>query len=139
TPREFRSAVTFIEDGAAVREAEVRVNHPVTHDGMTLYQARFGFAPRVVVRVGDSVLFDEALPLVEEGPGVWHGVAKVAATDPEQQLALELVLLADAAFTAEGMPFSRTPEARNPRLVTVLWYGPLGLERNIPARQFDRD
>lgn len=139
-PRAFVSTVTFHRDGAPVETRQVRVNHPVRFDGMRLYQARFGYAPAVTVSGPDGgVLFSDEVMLAEAGLGIWTGVAKVASTDPERQIALELVLLTDAAFTAEGVPFSRTPEARNPRLAAVLWYGRLGLERNVPASEFDRE
>lgn len=139
-PRDFVSTVTFYEGGQPVGTRQVRVNHPVRFDGLRLYQSRFGYAPAIVARGPDGgVLFEDEVLLAEEGVGIWTGVAKVAATDPEQQIALELVLLTDAAFTEEGMPFSRTPEVRNPRLAAVLWYGELGLERNVPASEFDRE
>ncbi|HWH31883.1 MAG TPA: cytochrome c biogenesis protein ResB, partial [Egibacteraceae bacterium] len=39
----------------------------------------------------------------------------------------------------EGIPYSRSPEPRNPRLIAELYVGELGLDRPIPASQFDRD
>jgi cytochrome c biogenesis protein len=140
TPRDFVSTVTIREDGEPVATEQIRVNHPIEHDGMKLYQIRFGFAPRIeVANASGAVLYTDAVQLIEEGPFVWTGVAKVAAFDVENQIALELVLLPDAGFGADGMPMSRTPEARNPRLAAVLWYGELGLDRNIPPREFDRE
>jgi cytochrome c biogenesis protein len=140
TPREFVSTVTISEAGEPVTTEQIRVNHPIEHDGVKLYQIRFGFAPRIEVRnAGGTELYSEAIQLIESGPAIWTGVAKVAAFDPDNQIALELVLLPDADFNADGLPMSRTPEARNPRLAAVLWFGELGLERNIPAAQFDRE
>ena len=140
TPREFVSRVTFVEDGEPVGSDVVRVNHPIEHDGMNLYQVRFGFAPQIEVRSPNgTLLYEDAVLLTDEGGAVWMNVTRVAATDVDNQIALELVLLPDAAFTSGGVPYSRTPEPRNPRLVAVLWYGALGLERNIPAREFDRE
>lgn len=140
TPSEFISRVTFVEDGEPVASDVVRVNHPVEHDGMKLYQVRFGFAPQIEVRSPNgTLLYEDAVMLTDEGGAIWMNVTRVATTDVDNQIALELVLLPDAAFTSDGIPFSRTPEPRNPRLVGVLWYGELGLERNIPARDFDRD
>jgi cytochrome c biogenesis protein len=139
-PRDFVSSVTILEGGEPVDSGEIRVNHPLAHDGAKLYQIRFGFAPRIeVANRNGTPLYSEAVQLIEEGGFAWTGVAKVAAFDTDNQIALELVLLPDAAFTDEGMPISRTPEARNPRLAVLLWYGELGLERNIPPRQFDRE
>jgi cytochrome c biogenesis protein len=140
TPREFVSTVTILEDGQPVNTEEIRVNHPIEHDGVKLYQIRFGFAPRLEVRnAAGTELYSGAVQMVESGPFIWTGVARVAAFDPDNQIALELVLLPDADFTADGLPLSRTPDARNPRLAAVLWFGALGLERNVPAAEFDRE
>jgi cytochrome c biogenesis protein len=139
-PRDFVSRVTILDGGEEVASDEIRVNHPIEHDGMKLYQIRFGFAPRLVVSsAGGAELYADAVQLIDAGGFAWTGVAKVAAFDVENQIALELVLLPDADFNDQGMPISRTPEARNPRLAVVLWYGELGLERNIPPREFDRE
>jgi cytochrome c biogenesis protein len=139
TPRDFVSTVTIFEDGEPATTEQIRVNHPIAHDGMKLYQIRFGFAPRIEVVNNGSTIYTDAVQLIEEGGFAWTGVAKVAAFDVENQLALELVLLPDAAFDQAGFPISRTPEARNPRLAAVLWYGALGLEQNISPRDFDRE
>jgi cytochrome c biogenesis protein len=139
-PADFVSRVTILEGGQPVTEEEIRVNHPIAHDGMKLYQVRFGFAPRIEVsNRGGTPLYSESIQLIEEGGFAWTGVAKIAAFDVDNQIALELVLLPDADFNVDGVPISRTPEARNPRLAVLLWYGALGLEQNIPPRQFDRD
>lgn len=143
--REFVSTVTISEDGRPVRTEQVRVNHPIRHDGMKLYQARFGMAPRVVVRGGDTVLFDEPVMLSDAGGGVWTGVAKVSMGSQSgevrrPQVALDMVFLPDAAFDDDGVPYSASPEPRNPRLIADVYVGDdLGLERPVPASQFERD
>lgn len=141
---DFVSTITISEDGEPVRTEEVRVNHPVSHDGMKIYQARFGMAPRVLVRAGDTVLYDERVMLSDAGAGVWTGVAKVSmgggsGAEERPQIALDLVLLPDAAVNDEGVPFSRSPEPNNARLIADLYVGDLGLERPLPASEFDRD
>jgi cytochrome c biogenesis protein len=137
TPRDFVSSVTVLEDGVPVRSGRVRVNHPLVHDGMKLYQARFGMAPRVLVRAGDRVLFDEPVMLADAGGNVWTGAAKVAVAEEDRQIALDLALLPDADLR-DGMPVSVTPQPRNPRLVVSLYFGALGLEQPVPASSFDR-
>ncbi|HVM00334.1 MAG TPA: cytochrome c biogenesis protein ResB [Egibacteraceae bacterium] len=141
---DFVSTITISEDGRAVRTEQVRVNHPVKHDGMKIYQARFGMAPRVVVRAGDTVVFDERVMLSDAGSGVWTGVAKVSTgggsgDDARPQIALDMVFLANAAVDDSGVPYSRSPEADNPRLIADLYVGDLGLERPVPASEFDRE
>lgn len=139
---DFVSTITISEGGEPVRTEEVRVNHPVRHDGMKIYQARFGMAPRVVVRAGETVLYDERVMLSDAGRGVWTGVAKVSMGGRDEsapQIALDMVLLPDAAVDDDGVPFSRSPQPGNPRLIADLYVGELGLERPVPASQFDRD
>jgi cytochrome c biogenesis protein len=41
-PREFRSDLTLIRDGKEVLKQELRVNDPLTYDGITFYQASYG-------------------------------------------------------------------------------------------------
>jgi len=41
-PREFRSDLTLIHDGKEVLKRELRVNDPLTYDGITFYQASYG-------------------------------------------------------------------------------------------------
>jgi cytochrome c biogenesis protein len=137
-PREYRSRVTVTEAGEAVGGGEIRVNKPLAHDGMKLYQMRFGMAPRVIVRAGDSVLFDEPVMLSDAGGSIWTGAAKIAVSDPETQIALDLVFLPDAELV-DGRPVSVSPEPNDPRLIASLYVGELGLERPVPASQFDRD
>lgn len=56
TPKEFRSDLTFLQDGREVARAVCRVNEPVTFGGFTLYQASYGTEPagpaRLTVRHG---------------------------------------------------------------------------------------
>ncbi|CAN5815394.1 cytochrome c biogenesis protein ResB [soil metagenome] len=139
-PTDFSSRVTISEGGEVVREEEVRVNDPLSHDGVSLYQVRFGLAPQIEVRTTDgTVLYTDSVILTEAGGFVWQGVAPVARTEVDRQVALELILLPDAGFNEQGLPVSRSPEPRNPRLAAVVWVGELGLERNRPPSEFQRD
>jgi cytochrome c biogenesis protein len=136
TPQRFVSTVTILEDGEEVRTGEVQVNHPLSHGGMTLYQMRFGMAPHVTVRSGDEVLFDERVRLGQGDANTWTGAAKVSMSDP--QIALELLLLPDYD-EVDGQVVNRGPEPNNPRLFANLWVGDLGLQRPVPATEFDRE
>lgn len=138
TPDDFVSTVTILEDGEVVRDSEiVRVNAPLRHDGVKLFQLRFGMAPHVIVRAGDTVLFDDRVMLGNNG-GVWTGTAKVKTSAPEQ-IALDLAVLPDFAVDARGQPFSRSERPDNPVLFADVWVGELGLERPVDASQFIRD
>jgi len=139
TPRDFVSTVTIAEQGESVRTETVRVNHPLHHRGMNLYQSGFGMAPHIIVRAGDQVLLDERFMLSPaSGQNVWTGTAKVKFDDPSQQIALDLALAPDAELR-EGQPvLGPDPAPRNPVLVGSLYFGELGLERPVPPSQFRR-
>ena len=140
TPRDFVSTVTIAEGGKPVREEQVRVNYPVRHNGMVLFQTAFGMAPRVIVRAGERVLIDERVRLSpNQAQNIWTGTAKVKLDDPQRQIALDLALAPDARLDAEGQPMiGRDPRPVNPVLIGNLYFGALGLQRPIPANQFDR-
>ena len=142
TPKEFVSTVTISEGGKPVRTEQVRVNHPIRYAGMTLYQLAFGLAPHLVVKSGDQTLLDEPV-LLSPGDGpfagnLWTGTAKLRFDDPQQQLALDLVLVPDAELRDGEPTVGPNPEPTNPVLVANLFFGDLGLERPVPAAQFDR-
>jgi cytochrome c biogenesis protein len=115
----------------------VRVNHPLRYDGMKLFQLRFGMAPHIIVRAGETVLYDDRVMLGNSG-GVWTGTAKVKTSAPEQ-IALDLALLTDFAVDDRGRPFSRSEQPDKPVLFADLWVGELGLERAVDASRFIRD
>jgi cytochrome c biogenesis protein len=41
-PKEYRSDLTFVEDGKAALQGVLRVNHPITFEGIAFYQASYG-------------------------------------------------------------------------------------------------
>ena len=140
TADEFLSRVSISDGGRQVlTNAPVRVNHPLAYDGMKLYQVRFGMAPHIIVRAGDTVLFDDRVMLGDpDGDNVWTGAAKVV-TRPAEQMALDLALVPDVGVDRQGRVFPRSAEPNNPVLFADLWFGELGLERPVDASQFLRD
>jgi cytochrome c biogenesis protein len=140
TPDEFVSRVSVVDDGQVVRSnAVVRVNDPLTYDGMKLFQVRFGMAPHIIVRAGETVLFDDRVMLADpDGDSVWTGAAKVTSGQREQ-MALDLALVPDLGVDPQGRAFSRSPQPNNPVLFADVWFGELGLERPVDASQFIRD
>lgn len=51
TPREYRSDLKFFQKGREVLEGKLRVNHPITFQGITFYQASLGEIPTVTLRL----------------------------------------------------------------------------------------
>lgn len=52
TPKEYRSDLAFIKDGKTVFQGPLRVNHPITFQGVTFYQSSYGSLPGNTVRLG---------------------------------------------------------------------------------------
>ena len=48
-PKTYRSSVTVLEDGKPVRTAEIEVNRPLTHRGVTFYQSSYQAGREYVV------------------------------------------------------------------------------------------
>ncbi|OPY64705.1 MAG: Cytochrome c biogenesis protein CcsB [Syntrophorhabdaceae bacterium PtaU1.Bin034] len=51
-PKDYVSRVEIIDGGKSVRQADVRVNHPLTYKGVTIYQASYGSDPVFVFTIG---------------------------------------------------------------------------------------
>jgi cytochrome c biogenesis protein len=140
TPEAFVSRVSIIDEGQVARSgAPVEVNHPLGYRGMKLYQIRFGMAPHIIVRAGDTVIFDDRVMLADsDGDNIWTGAAKVT-TGPEDQMALDLALVPDLGMDQRGRTITRSAQPNNPVLFADVWFGQLGLERPVDASQFIRD
>jgi len=87
-PKEFRSDLTFFQDGQEAARAICRVNEPVTFGGLTFYQASYGTQPAGPVRLkvqhgGVSETVDAPLRRPVDLPG---GAAQVMAFRVEGDL-----------------------------------------------------
>jgi len=49
--KEYVSTLTFMEDGREVMKREVRVNHPLTFNGLRFYQSSYGDIPEITLTV----------------------------------------------------------------------------------------
>ena len=56
-PQEFKSMVTILEGGREVLSEPIRVNHPLTYQGISFYQSSYGLAnvEKVVLSIQDRV------------------------------------------------------------------------------------
>lgn len=62
TPKEYRSDLKFFQGDGIVREGQLRVNHPITHEGITFYQSSYGQTPTVHLSVSRSGTATEVTP-----------------------------------------------------------------------------
>jgi len=81
TPKEYRTDATVMEGGKAVRNAVIRVNHPLKYRGINFYQSSYGSlgASSVHIEIGGAaggeartidVSSDQAVPLGDVGTTV---------------------------------------------------------------------
>ena len=67
-PKEFRSDLTFLLNGRAVKTASVRVNHPVEFEGLTFHQSTYESVPgqRIHLKISTKPGHAEKINLVVE-------------------------------------------------------------------------
>jgi cytochrome c biogenesis protein len=71
-PKEFRSELTFLNDGKEVDTRSVLVNHPVDFRGVTFYQSSYGNAPGRTVQLKiASTAGEPRLKTMELETGKW--------------------------------------------------------------------
>lgn len=59
-PKDYVSRLEIIEKGGIVFERDVRVNSPLTHKGMHIYQSSYGATPSFVFKIGnESIVLKE--------------------------------------------------------------------------------
>ncbi|NLO35861.1 MAG: cytochrome c biogenesis protein ResB [Clostridiaceae bacterium] len=111
TPMDYRSEVVLYKNGQLVKQAVIRVNHPLNYEGTRFYQSFFGPAVRIKFRQAsqDDLTISVALPAVSASQGYQRPVGSlvlesaglsfrfigsaVNATDkivPKDQLAVEI-------------------------------------------------
>jgi cytochrome c biogenesis protein len=125
-PRDFVSRVEVRDGARTVRTAEIRVNDPLEHEGVKVYQSGYGWAPIIEVRQDGRLLASGPIVFVTDGSQdqrrPWRGVVKLPSVRP--QVGLEFRLLPDPQSFVLGAPML---EARTPFLGFTAYRGDLRL------------
>jgi len=136
-PREFVTSVDVLEEGRVVRREAIRVNHPLEHQGVKLFQQGYGWAPEVRVRAQGRTVWDGPVVFLagedQDRRRPWRGVIKLPSLRP--QVGLELRLFPDPVAALAGGPML---EARDPFLVFTAYRGDLKLTRAQNVFDLDR-
>jgi cytochrome c biogenesis protein len=131
-PMDFTSDVELLDaNGNPVRGDQVRINHPVSFDGLRIFQYGFGWAPIVVVRDGRTTLSDGPVVMVQDAgadgnqlaaPG--EGFVKLPTLRPQEAISLELIPDSTAFIQSliTGVPQPMT-QVRAPFMRYTLWKG----------------
>jgi len=124
TPKEYASWVTASTlDGRRIGGQKITVNHPMTVDGVRVFQSDYGYAPVVTVRdksghilAADPVLSERA-PVSE----VSTGAIKLPSLNPQVGLALTFF----TGLEVQGGQFFNDPRLVDPVLVVLPYQGDL--------------
>ncbi|HUQ00103.1 MAG TPA: cytochrome c biogenesis protein ResB [Aeromicrobium sp.] len=119
----------------------IRVNHPLTIGGTSVFLIGQGYAP--VFKVTDAkgdVVFEDAMPfLPSDGTYTSSGVVKVPDARPDG-LGFQGFFLPTAITTGKGeAPISAFPAAANPFVGLFVFHGDLGLDDGLPQSVFSLD
>lgn len=140
-PTEFDADLTYTEaPGERTQKHNLRVNHPLTVDGTSVFLVGHGYAPLITVRDGENnVVYDgPAVFLPQDSSFSSFGVVKVPDAVPTQ-LGFEGLFLPTYGFTMEAGPFSRFPDAIDPVLSLLPYSGDLGLDSGEPQSVYSLD
>src|SRR6185503_9048131 len=113
-PMDYRSSLVLANaDGSNQQTAEVRINHPMSFNGIRIFQYGFGWAAMVRVLRGDQVLFDGPVVLGQDTSTggnplaqPWLGVVKLSTLRPQVGIALAVFPDGEAYLRsiASGVP-----------------------------------
>jgi cytochrome c biogenesis protein len=137
-PRDFVSHVHVVDGDRTVRTGTIRVNHPMTYRGVTMYQLAWGWAPRVqVLQHGKLISDSNVVFLQDQRSGNWHGVVKVPSATP-LQLGVEMFFFNDLQLGPKDVPFNATPYPSRPFIFFQEFRGNLGLNQPQSVYQLDK-
>ncbi|MDY6055222.1 MAG: cytochrome c biogenesis protein ResB [Micrococcus sp.] len=137
------TAVMQVQDGpgATAREEILKVNHPLTVDGVRVYLVGNGYAPVVTVRDGngDIAFQGPVVTRVQDQDFNSLAVLKVPDARPDQLGFVGQFMPAAADPQGTGVQVSVDPELLNPTLILNSYYGDLGLDRGMPQNVYVLD
>lgn len=118
SPKQYITRCAVLENGKAVRKADISVNHPLKHRGAKVYQMNYGW-----VMYGRLEMQGGAVPFqIASGQTV--------QLDPDYELGLWFY--PDFVYTMKG-PETRSQKPLNPQMVYVFFYQHQPIARGIIA------
>jgi len=109
TPKEYKSALTIVENGKPVLSKSIRVNHPLKYRGVSFYQASYG-----TVSNEEGVLTLKVKP--QDGGEPFKISVKVgneASLDKDYKVKV-VAFFPDLVLGEGNQPMNRSNELRNP-------------------------
>ncbi len=129
TPREYASRLTALDaDGRRTQAQKVTVNHPMTVDGVRVFQSDYGYAPVVRVRARSGEVLQDGPVLASRDPAseVSSGAVRLPSLKPQVGLQLAMFTGLRVVQSPDGsQQILNDPRLINPVLVVVPYRGDL--------------
>jgi len=78
SPKDYSSQLVLYKNGVVVQQQTVRVNHPMSRDGVTFYQSFFGEAASMkVADAAGKTVYDQAVPLAFTSDDGTHSIGQL--------------------------------------------------------------
>jgi cytochrome c biogenesis protein len=146
TPSQYTASLVASDPaGRQLERQQVRVNRPMTVDGVRVFQSDYGYAPVVRVTVkgrGGKRLTPQDGPLLtlrDPATEVSNGAVKLPMLDPQVGLDVTMFTGLVTGDGADGRPtLANDPRLVNPVLVVFPWRGDLGADRAQSVFTLDR-
>ncbi len=122
--KEFVSRVKLVENGRVIKDTDIRVNNPLVHKGISIFQLAWGWAPRIKVSKDGKPMADAPVVFLPDGGG-WRGVVKIPQAKP--QMGLEMNFFPDLVVDENNVPRNRSPMPNRPVVFFQEFRGDLGL------------
>ena len=127
--------------GAETYQDTIKVNDPLTIDGVRMFLVGNGYAPNITVTDGNGdVAYSGPVIAQIQDPNVNSSlvVLKVPDARPEQLGFVGLFL--PTSYTGDdGVAISIDPDAYNPELILNSYYGDIGLDSGVPQNVYVLD
>jgi cytochrome c biogenesis protein len=140
--RDFTATVTVTQPDGAASQETIKVNHPLSVAGTSVYLQGNGYAPEVTVTdATGQVAFRGPVPFIPTDDFYTsEGVIKVPDVAPGlAQIGLAGNFLPSAMQESDSRWRSTFPLPDNPVLVLQVWTGNLGLDDGVPQNVYRLD
>ena len=140
SPRDYTATMTVTRRGQEPETQVLKVNQPLSVDGVQVYLLGNGYAPVVTVRDPDgNVVFSQPTLFRPQDPGLTSiGVIKIPDGLAEQ-IGMQGFFYPSATLLASGAYASAFPDLINPKLTLEVYTGDLGLDDGLARNAYVLD
>ncbi|GAA2039120.1 cytochrome c biogenesis protein ResB [Yaniella flava] len=127
--------------GEETYQDAIKVNDPLTIDGVRIFLVGNGYAPNITVRDGnDDIAYSGPVIAQIQDPNTNSSLVVLKAPDAKpEQLGFVGMFLPTSYTGDDGVAVSIDPDAFNPELILNSYYGDLGLDDGTPQNVYVLD